>query len=233
MTEEGAARPERPPATSLADLVVPRRPAGVPYADGEDYDAQALLTVNGYAAETEILIGLLDSDLGILQAAAARTLGARGERATIGALERIAKDVRVEETVRMQAAFALARMDVAGATDMLVRLLDLSPEASPAPLQAAGALARLGDPRGFEVVRTALDSANPVTAMVACKQIFAFAALDGRPLPAGGRVDAFGAISCALARSEPNIVAEGRAQVEALGMEQARKIVTAHRTQQP
>lgn len=233
MTDAGTERPARPPTRSLADLVLPRRPADVSYEYGEDYDAQALLTANGYAAETEVLIGLLDSDLGILQAAAARTLGAKDERAAIGTLERVAHDVSVEETARVQAAFALARMDVAGAIDVLVRLLNLSPEVSPAPLQAAGALARLGDPRGFEVVRTALDSANPVTAMVACKQLFGFAVLDGRPLSGGGRVDALGAFSRALARSEPNISGEARAQLEALDTEQTRAMLTAHRAQQP
>ena len=63
------------PTTSLADLVVPRRPQGVPYSEGEDFDAQALLEANGYAADTEQLIELLESPIGVFQAAAARLLG--------------------------------------------------------------------------------------------------------------------------------------------------------------
>ena len=232
MSAEGTERSSRPPTPSLADLVVPRRPSGVRYEDGEDYDSEALLTVNGFRLESEELIGLLDADLGILQAAAARTLGAKHDRAAIGALERLALNVGVEETARVQAAFALARMDVGGAIDMLFRLLDLSPEDSPAPLQAAGALARLGDPRGFDVVRAALDSVNPVTAMVACKQLFAFSALDGHSLPGGGRVDTFGAFSRALARSEPNISGEARAQLEALDTEQAQAMLASHPVQE-
>lgn len=228
MTADGADRQARPPARSLAELVVPRRPSGVPYEDGEDSDAEALLTENGYTTETGELIGVLAAPLGILQAAAARTLGATHARAAIGALERVASDVGVEETARVQAAFALARMQVGGAVDMLVRLLALSPDASPAPLQAAGSLARLGDARGFEVVRAALDSPNHVTAMVACKQLFAFAALDGHPLPSGGRVDTFGAFIRALARPEANISGEARTQLEALGTERARATLAAH-----
>ena len=68
----------RQPTRSLEDMVVPRRPAGIPYGDGDDYDARALLLANGYTEEAGDLLGLLTSDLAILQAAAARTLGATG-----------------------------------------------------------------------------------------------------------------------------------------------------------
>lgn len=201
------------PSRSLDDLVFPRRPSGVPYAQGDDYDALALLTANGYGTDADTLIGLLDADLGILQAAAARALGAQGAHPAIGALQRLAHNTSAEETARAQAAFALARMGVGGATDALISLLNRSPEASPAPLQAAGALAALGDPQGFPIVRAALDSPSRVTAMVACKQLYAFARLNGRPLPEGGRVDLPEAFRRALARPEEFIVGEARAQM--------------------
>ncbi len=215
----------REPVRSLADLVVPRRPAGVPYDQGEDVDAGALLAANGYTEETDELIALLDSPLAVFQSAAARILGARRERGAIDALQRLANDTRAEEVPRVQAAFALARMDVAGARDLLIALLALSVEASPAPLQAAGALAILGDPRGFATVRLALDSPNRVTAMVACKQLYAFAAHDGLSLPDGHRVDVFGAFRRALRRPEPAIAGEARAQLVALGTPQAQEVL--------
>lgn len=213
MTDADSESLDLPPARSLDDVVLPRRPAGVPYAQGDDYDARALLESNGYTTEVAALIGLLESDLAIFQAAAARTLGAQGAHTAVGALQRLAHDTGAEETARAQAAFALARMGVGGATDALISLLVISPEASPAPLQAAGALAALGDPRGFAIVRAALDSPSRVTAMVACKQLHAFAALDGRPLPDGGRVDLPEAFRRALARPEEAIAGEARAQM--------------------
>lgn len=219
---------ERQPARSLADLVVPRRPSGVPYEDGEDHDARALLTANGYSTESTDLIGLLDSDMGIVQAAAARTLGATKARAAIGALERLARDAGVEEATRVQAALALARMDVAGARDLLVALLETPPETSPAAVQAAGALARLGDPRGLGVIGTALDSPNRATAMAASKQLYAFTPHHGRTLPGGEPFDVFELFGRALARPEPSIAGEARAQLEALGTEQARATLAAH-----
>jgi len=212
---------------SLGDLVMPRRPSGVPYDEGDDYDARALLEENGLSEDRDELIRLLDSGIGILQAAAARTLGAQGERTAIEQLRRLAADLDVEETARVQAAYALARMDVDGARQLILELLRLPAEASPGPLQAAAALARLGDPIGFEVVRRSLESANPVTAMIACKQIFAFAPLDGRPLASGGKVDLYDAFRRALSRPERNIVGEARAQLVALDTEQARTILAA------
>ena len=187
----------------------PRRPAGVSYAEGDDRDAEALLRENGYGDSTDKLIEALGADLGIFQAAAARTLGARDARDAIPALERLAHDAGVEETARVQAGFALARMGVSGGKEVLVRELEGNPEAGPAPLQAAGALARLGDPRGFAKVRAALESPNRVTAMVATKQLSAFAGLDGVDLEEG--------FARAVERPEPNIAGEARAQLEALG----------------
>jgi HEAT repeat protein len=229
--EDAAGEPAPQPTRSLDDLVAPRRPAGVPSAVGEDHDAEALLTANGHATDTEALVELLDSGLGIFQAAAARLLGARQERSATDALERIARDPVIEETARAQAAYALARMGRDEGRNLLVELLQMSPEASPAPLQAAAALAQLGDPRGFPVVRTALDSSNRVTAMIACKQLHAFVPLDGRPLPDGGRVDVFEGFRRALTRPEANIVGEARAQLAEIGTDRARAILDEHPAQ--
>ena len=231
MSENRIEKPSRPPTRDLADLVVPRRPAGVPYADGEDFDAQALLTANGYTPEIKDLIDLLNSDLGIFQAAAARMLGAKGERSATGALEKLARDTTTEETARAQAAFALARMDIPGSKELLASLLALNPEASPAPLQAAGSLARLGDPRGFPVVRHALDSSNRVVAMIACKQLYAFAALDGQPLPGGVKVEVYEVFRRALERHEGNIDGEAAVQLAELDTERARAVLAVHLSQ--
>lgn len=228
MSDKQNMPPKRPPTTDLAHLIMPRRPSGIPYETGEDYDAQALLTANGYTTEIQALIDLLDSNLSVFQAAAARTLGAKGARQAIDALQRLAADTTADETSRVQAAFALARIQIAKGKEVLNQMLEVSPEASPAPMQAAGALAQLGDPRGYLLIRTALRSSNPVTAMIACKQLFTFVALDGQPLPDGEHVDAFGLYKLAQERSEPNITGEAHAQLEALNTEKARATLAAH-----
>lgn len=214
----------RQPVRSLEDVVAPRRPAGVPYDQGEDVDAQALLEANGYGVSVAELVDTLDSPIAMFQAAAARLLGARQERAAREPLDRITRDRFADETVRVQAAYALARMGDDAARDRLAELLALPLEATPAPLQAAGALARLGDPRGFAVALAGLESPNRVIAMIAAKQLYAFAPLDGAELPDGGRVAAYQAFRRALRRPEPNIVGETRAQLDYLETPEARAL---------
>ena len=199
---------------------MPRRPAGIPDDEGDDHDAMALLEANGFDRSTEALLEALGSDLEIFQAAAARALGAGSERRAIAALDRLARDGDAPETVRVQAALALARMGEPGAHEILVRELEGSPEASPAPLQAAAGLARLGDARGFDIVRSALDSPNRVTAMIAVKQLGGFATFDD--------IDLEGAFRAALERPEPSVGGEARAQLTALDTDAARRLLAAH-----
>ena len=158
---------------------MPRREAGVPPEQGDDHDARALLTRTGSSPTPAELVELLDSGIGIVQAAAARVARRRRRpRGDSSGCERLARDPAAEETARVQAAYALARLGVDEGHDVLRELAGLIPEAGPAAVQAAAALAALGDPSGFEVERRALESPNQLTAMVAAKQLHAYAGLD-------------------------------------------------------
>ena len=66
-----------------------------------------------------------------MQAAAARVLGARGEHEAIEPLRRLAADRSAEETARVQAAYALARLGVDEGHARLHELLRLNPAAGP------------------------------------------------------------------------------------------------------
>lgn len=70
----------------LSELSEPHRLSGVPYRDGEDHEARSLLTSNGYGVDSDQLIELLENETGILQAAAARVLGAAHTRNAIAPL---------------------------------------------------------------------------------------------------------------------------------------------------
>ena len=78
-------------------------------------------------------------------------------------------------------------------------------------MQAAAALAALGDPAVFEVEQRALESPNRLTAMVAAKQLHAFADLD---------VDLDEAWARTL-RPERPVVGEALARLAALPPERA------------
>jgi len=225
MMDEKIDPQSRLPTRSLEDLVVPRRPSGIPYVEGEDYDAQALLSVNGYSLETAELIQLLASGLDIFRAAAARTLGARGDVSSHNALLKLAQDVTVEDSARVQAAYALVRLGHQEAVELLANFLEINSEISIAPLQAAGSLARLGDSRGYVVIRTALESSNRVIAMVACKQLIYLEAVDGQSLPGGGNVGMIEAFRVALSRPEAPIRGEAITQLIHLNTNCARSLL--------
>jgi len=209
-----------PPGDPPQGLVTPHDQGSGP-GDAEDRRARALLEENGYGTDTEALRQTLRSGVGILQAAAARLLGLSGSRAAQDELIRLARDPATEETARVQAAVALARLgDEGAAREVLASILQLPLEASPGPLQAAGALAELGDPQGFSVVEAGLRSDNRVIAMIACKQLPAFVPLDGRD-----GVNVYRAFAAALSHPEDNVAAEARAQLEALATDQARSLL--------
>ena len=121
----------------------------------------------------------LDSEIELLQAAAARVAGARGVRAVVDALRTLATGPG--DTGRSAAAYALARLGEPDGVQALIAALELPIEAYVAPVQAAGSLARLDDTRGFDVVERALRSSNEIVRAVATKQLPFFGA-QGKPL---------------------------------------------------
>lgn len=197
---------EEPGQSGLGDLAVPRIPGwGDEAADAQ---AAALLASSGCTTPRVALA----SPISIVQAAGARLLGASGEDEARGDLVALATDAGREETVQVEAAYALARLGDPRGTPELRRVLELPIEASPAPLQAAGALAWAGDPTGLAVVRRGLASSNPVTAIVATKQLPAFALLQGQATP-DGTVDVPLLYRLALDHPDERVVREARAQL--------------------
>lgn len=181
MPDGGSAR------LSLEDLVLPDPRAGVPFADSEDAYAEDILAANDIPPDAEGLQAALDSDVEVLQAAAARVAGARQIGDVSGALR--ALTAGTGDTARSAAAYALARLGEPDGAEALAAALELPIEAYVAPVQAAGSLARLGDPRGFAVVERALGSSNEIVRAVATKQLPFFGAA-GRPLLESARQDA-------------------------------------------
>ena len=181
---------------SLEDLVVPDPRGGMPFADSEDAYARDILDANGVPRNAQGLQTALDSDIELLQAAAARVAGAQQEHAVTASLRALATGPG--DTARAAAAYALARLGEPDGAEALRSALELPIEAYLAPVQAAGSLARLGDPSGLEVVERALASTNEIVRAVATKQLPFFGA-QGRPL-----------LDNALRDSDPEIVRQAR-----------------------
>ena len=186
-----------PPRLSFEDLVLPEPRPGVPFADSEDVHAEDILGANHVPLTVEGLQAALDSGVEVVQAAAARVAGARGERAVLDSLRTLAADAS-GDTTRSAAAYALARLGEPEGIETLIACLELPITAYVAPTQAAGSLARLGDDRGLEVIQRALRAPNEIVRAVAVKQLPFFGAA-GRPL-----------LEAALDDADPEIVRQAR-----------------------
>jgi len=152
---------------------VPNPPSDLSYAEYEDYRQREILKANGISITERELLNTLTTQTNILQAVAAHTLGAMGSLAATPTLKTLLTSM--EDLVRVEAAYALARNGVSDGRETLVHLLSYPIEAYLFPPIAAGYLAQLGDSQGYPVVVRCLESGNPAVRMLGCKQIYFFA----------------------------------------------------------
>jgi HEAT repeat protein len=182
----------------MPDLDVPDPPPGMPYAQHEDYLNQEILRANGIAPDEDALLVALEQTTSVLQAAAAHTLGRLESQAAVPLLRRLLTNA--DELVQVEAAYALARQGFDDGKDTLERCLGYPVDASIVPSIAAGFLARLGDPRGFETIVRCFDVDIPAVRIVAAKQLTSFL-----PFHAPGQRDVVGLFRRALNDSSPEV----------------------------
>ena len=149
-TDDDDAEPLR---LTLEELALPEPRPGVPFAEAEDRHAEDILTENRVPLTASGLQAAFDSGIELLQDAAARVAGARGERSVVDALRKLLAGNG--DTVRSAAAYALARLGEEDGVPALRACLELPVEAYLAPVQAAGSLAPVS------VTRSASESSRP------------------------------------------------------------------------
>jgi HEAT repeat protein len=189
-----------------AELEIPETPGDVPYRDREDAWAQRLLTANGRPDDDASVQQLLDSPSELLKGAAARLAGARGLQAALPKLRELAASP--DDLLAVHAAAGLARLDPEAGKRELKRTAALPWPGAPGAIQAAGELARLGDPSAARTVYGALDSDNRVLRTIAAKQLL-FLADAGDP-------DAHRRIEALQEDDDEGLQAIARAQLAAL-----------------
>ena len=187
---------------------IPEPPLGVPYADREDALATRLLEVNGLPTDGAPLRALLDGgQKPVVEAAAARQLGLRGDRDAEPRLRELANSDN--DLTAVHAAAGLGRLDPEAGAAALRKLVTLPTDAYPGAIQAVGELARTGEIEGESGVYDALDGDIPVLRTIAAKQLY-FLAKAGSS-EARERLDAL------LADPDPGLAALARTQLDALG----------------
>ncbi len=214
------------PGSRKIRIDTPEPPEDLSYADVEDFRARELLKINGITVTADALLPVLDDPEEVLQSAAARTLGSLGSKAAIPALKGLASTA--DDVVKVEAAYALARMGLDEGRNVLKQCLNYPLNAYLSPSMAAGCLARLNDPEGFPVVVQCLDVDNLIVQLVASKQLFFFAPFQGTRLSDGQPIDVFAQFARALRHPHRDIQWAALVQLRELRASESRNILQGY-----
>ena len=210
--------PQHLPPIEGPTLRVASLPEGIPYADTEDHRSRELLRANGIGLSCPELVEALRADLDVLAAAAAHTLGVNGCTEAIEDLRAVARGPA--DLARAEAAYALARLGDDQGEALLRDCLFLPPDAYVAAPLAAGYLARLGDPSGFDTVQRAFEVPLAPIRVLACKQLWFFVPFHGRE-----GLDVFAAFERALSDPDPGVGWQALVQLRELDHPEARSLL--------
>jgi HEAT repeat protein len=199
------------------NLDLPSPPADLPYEQLEDWRSTELLALNGIPATPDALLDALQTQSGVLLSAAAHACGSTGVDAAIPLLKQVARGA--DDYAGVEAAYALVRLGDDEGLPLLHEALKRPVGAYLSPILAAGYLAQLGDPAGYAVVREALGSEFLAARMLACKQLYFFAALHG------SGVDALGLFKQALDDEDPTVKAQALGQLRRLRWDEAEPLL--------
>jgi hypothetical protein len=186
-----------------ANLDIPNPPKDLSYADFDDYRNREILKANGVGLSEKELLAALSHKITTLQGAAAHTLGSLVCQAAAVPLFGLLRSW--DDTVQVEAAYALARLGVPEGKEALIHCLDYLIDAYLCPPIAAGYLARLGDPQGFPVIVQCLQEGLLPNRMLACRQLFFFIPFLNTPGYSGKTLDVFTQFERALGDVEADI----------------------------
>jgi hypothetical protein len=184
-----------------------------------------MLRINGIALTENAFVEALKHPVGVIQSAAAHTIGSIDDRAAAPELIKLLS--HYDDVVKTEAAFALARMGFAEGVSALHEVLGYSIEGSVSPPIAAGYLAQLGEKQGFPVIEKSMASTNELVRMVGCKQIFFFARFEGEARSGDHAIDVMALFAQALADPAPDAAWQALVQLKELRLPKSKIILEA------
>ena len=207
----------------MPNLDIPDPPRDMAYSEFEDFRNREILRANGISLSEAELIHALKENTNIVQAAAVHTLGSLSSRAAISILKKLVASS--EDLVKVEAAYALARLGFSEGKEALVKCLDYPVDAYLSPAIAAGYLAQLGDPQGFKTIVRCFDVDIPAIRMLACKQLYFFARFQAMQDADGKTTDLCSLFERALKDSDTDVQWQALVQLRELGSPDCRNIL--------
>jgi hypothetical protein len=207
----------------MPNLNIPNPPDNLSYVEFEDYRNREILKANGITTSEAELMDALEVKTNILQAAAAHILGTLASKAAIPTLKKRLRST--EDLVRVEAAYALARLKVSEGKEVLVQCLNYPLDAYLFPAIAAGYLAQLGDPQGFQTVVKCFDFNISAIRMLACKQLYFYVPFQDIQDGDGNAIDVYRLFDRALKDSDTNIQWQALVQLREICSPKSRSIL--------
>lgn len=205
------------------NLNIPNPPRDLPYSEYEDFRNGEILKVNGISLSEDELIVALKEKRNVLQAAVAHMLGSLKSTAAIPILKELVTSP--EDLVKVEAAYALARLGIPEGKQVLIDCLNYPVDAYLFPAIAAGYLAQLGDPQGFSTILKCFEVNIPAIRMLACKQLYFFVRFHGQQNENGSVIDVYDLFNRALKDSDTDIQWQALAQLKHTHSDEARKVL--------
>jgi hypothetical protein len=210
------------------NLDVPNPPGDTPYEQYEDYRYAQMLANSGVPATPDGVLSALETQTGVLLAAAGHVAGSTHVQAATPLLDRIVSGP--DRIAAVEAAYSLVRLGEG-------RFKSVLEDAARPPmvdflsaLPAAGYLAQLNDPTGFKIVQDALSWELMATRMLACKQLYFFVPFHGQQDRSGEQIDVLGAFEQALGDEDSNVQYQALTELRLLQWASSRSIIEDHLT---
>jgi HEAT repeat protein len=208
------------------NLNIPNPPSDLSYWEFEDFRNREILKANGISLSEDDLIAALKERRNVLQAAVAHTLGSLSSRPAIPILKDFLASS--EDLVKVEAAYALARLGVPEGKEVLVQCLGYPVDAYLFPAIAAGYLAQLGDPQGFNTVVKCFDVDIPAIRMLACKQLYFFVRFQGQQDKDGNPIDVYRLLNRALKDTDTDLQWQALVQLREIRSTISKKILESY-----
>jgi len=217
---------EKPLKDQVLNLNIPNPPDGLAYPEFEDFRHREILKANGISLSEAELSAALKETRNVLQASVAHMLGSLSSRAAIPLLTDLLTSS--EDLVKVEAAYALARLEVPEGKEVLEQCLGYPVDAYLFPAIAAGYLAQLGDPQGFNTIVKCFDVDIQAIRILACKQLYFFVRFQGQQDQDGGSIDVYPLFERALKDTDTDVQWQALAQLREIRLPGFKKILESY-----
>ncbi|HBL14861.1 MAG TPA: hypothetical protein DD379_26420 [Cyanobacteria bacterium UBA11162] len=222
-----------PPSTTIesitvtSDVVIPDyEPLDVPYSEWETHRSQELLEANGFGNAIAQWRRATQHSNGLIRSSAYYLLTRHPEQQDETLFRQGLEDS--DETVQTLSAYGLYSLGDKSALSILERIAQLDVNAHTAATQAAGILAKMGNPTAFATIEAAINSDLEYIRLFAIQNAMPFVPLHGQTYALGKSIDIWNLYSQALQDKNVQVRSVAKMQLKELNSPEALELLQNH-----